>query len=63
MQQCHARLEYLKEQDWKTNSSDILDKIHRAKFIEIVIFLEKHATRLLDPLFGDIQDPVFDKRT
>ena len=38
-------------------ANDVLERAHcRARFLDLVMFLEKQAKILMDPLFGDIQD-------
>lgn len=43
-------------------ASDIHERQGRAKFIDLVLFIKKQAAIVLDPLYGDIQDPVVARR-
>lgn len=52
-----SKLPYRLKEKWRTTAYDILDRTgHRARFHDLVVFIEKQGKILLDPLFGDIQD-------
>lgn len=52
------KLPYNYREKWRSMASDVHDRQGRAKFIDLVLFIEKQAAIVLDPLYGDIQDPV-----
>ena len=52
-----TKLPYKLKEKWRSTACDILEKTgHRARFHNLVAFMEKQAKNLLDPLFGDILD-------
>ena len=53
------KLPYKYRERWRSFANDVLEyKDHRAEFHDLVQCIEKQATVVLDPLYGDIQDPV-----
>lgn len=53
-----AKLPFKMREQWRTKAHDILEKHnYRARFKDLVAFIERQAKILSDPIFGDIQDP------
>lgn len=52
------KLPYKYRERWRSLASDIHERQNRAKCIDLVLFVEKQATIISNPLYGDIQDPV-----
>ena len=58
-----SKLPYKLREKWRSTACDILERSHlRAQFSDLVTFMEKQAKILQDPLYGDIQDPLTNKR-
>ena len=50
-----SKLPFKLRERWRTVANDILERNgHRARFKDLVTFMEKHSRILLDPLYGDI---------
>ena len=55
-----AKLPYKMREQWRSTAHGIMERTQqRAHFTDLVAFVERHVKILSDPLFGDIQDPVF----
>ena len=53
------KLPYRLREKWRTRAFDFYEhKKRRAKFPELVSFIERQARMAMDPLYGDIQDPA-----
>ncbi|GAA6081464.1 uncharacterized protein LOC117538615 [Tachysurus ichikawai] len=52
-----SKLPYKLREKWRNTSCDLFERTHnRAKFKDVVVFIEKQSKILQDPLFGNIQD-------
>ena len=57
MKQIITKLPFKLKDKWRSTACDIWERTgHKARFHNLVAFIEKQAKILLDPLFGDIQD-------
>ena len=57
-----AKLPFKLRDKWRSAACALLDRTkQRAKFMDLVEFVENQANIALDPIFGDIQDPVSHK--
>ena len=54
-----SKLPYKLREKWRATACDILEQTQRrARLTNLVLFMEKQARILNDPLFGDIHDPL-----
>lgn len=57
------KLPYKYREKWRFIASDLLEnKRCRVKFIDIFVFIDKQATIVTGPLYGDLQDPVITRK-
>lgn len=52
-----SKLPYKMKEKWRNVAYEILEKRgYRARFADLVTFIDRQAKRAMDPLFGDLQD-------